>query len=176
MQTSTKRFRKQLGVTMIELILGLSVASVLTTTAVPALDNLLRSRNLAPTTNELVTSLNLARSEALARGNRVAVAAKGGNWAEGWQVFADANDNGALDAGEQIIRDFTPAARSMTITPNFGINYAGTVLSYESSGRPARPGSHGLVLGRLTLKEGGDYRSLCFASIRVRVAKAATCS
>lgn len=175
MQTFSKCRKGQTGVTMVELVMGLAVAGVLTSAAVPSLDNMLRSRHLAPTTNELVTTLNLARSEALARGSRVAVAAKGGNWAEGWQVFADANNNGVLDAGEQVIRDFTPLAPGMTITPNFGITYPGTVLSYESTGRLARPGSHGLVLGRLTLAQGGHVRSLCFASLRMRVVKATIC-
>ena len=167
---------KQRGVTMVEMTMGLAVAGVLTSAAVPSFDNMLRSRHLVPTTHELVTTLNLARSEALARGARVAVAARGGRWAEGWQVFADTNDNGLLDPGEQVIRDFTPAAPGMTITPNFGITYPGTVLSYESSGRLARPGNHGLVLGRLTLAQGGEVRSLCFASLRMRVVKATTCS
>jgi type IV fimbrial biogenesis protein FimT len=160
---------------MVEVMTGLAVASVLTTAAIPALDNLLRSRHLAPTTNELVATFNLARSEALARGSRVAVAAKGGNWTEGWQVFADTNNNGTLDSDEQVIRNFTPAAPGMAITPHFGVTYAGTVLSYESTGRLARPGGHGLVLGRLTLTQGGEVRSLCFASIRLRVEKAANC-
>ncbi|MGE5319219.1 MAG: GspH/FimT family pseudopilin [Hyphomicrobiaceae bacterium] len=176
MEHAGKCIRKQLGTTALELVMGLSVASVLTSAAVPAFDKLMRSRHLVPTTHELVTTLNLARSEALARGTRVAVAARNANWAEGWKVFVDANNNGAHDADEPVIRDFAPAAPGMTITPSFGITYAGTVLSYESIGRLAHPGSHGLVLGRLTLAQGGDVRSLCFASLRVRVVKAATCS
>jgi type IV fimbrial biogenesis protein FimT len=176
MKPPFKRIRRQAGVTMLEVMMGLSVASVLTTAAIPSLDNVMRSRHLVPTTHELVTTLNLARSEALARGTRVAVAARNAKWAEGWHVFVDANNNGALDPDETVIRDFSPMAPGMAITPNFGITYAGTVLSYESTGRLARPGSHGLVLGRLTLTQGGDVRSLCFASLRMRVVRAATCS
>lgn len=176
MESPFKRMRRQAGVTMLEVMMGLSVASVLTTAAIPSLDNVMRSRHLVPTTHELVTTLNLARSEALARGTRVAVAARNANWAEGWHVFVDANNNGVLDPDETVIRDFSPMAPGMAITPNFGITYAGTVLSYESTGRLARPGSHGLVLGRLTLAQGGEVRSLCFASLRMRVVRAATCS
>lgn len=168
--------RKQAGATMLEVVMGLSVSGVLATAAVPSLDNMMRSRHLAPTTNELVAAMNLARSEAITRGGRVAVAAQGGNWANGWQVFADQNDNGRLDAGEQLIREFSPSATGMTITPHFGITYSGTVLSYRSEGRLARPGGEGLVLGRLTLTQGGEVRSLCFASVRLRVAKSATCA
>lgn len=173
---SIRELRNQAGVTMLEVTLGLSVASVLTTAAVPAFDKVMRTRHLVPTTSELVTTLNLARSEALARGTRVVVAARNGNWAEGWRTFVDVNDNGTLDADEPVLRDFSPAAPGMAITPNFGITYAGTVLSYESSGRLARPGNHGLVLGRLTLTQGGEVRTLCFASLRVRVVKTTTCN
>ena len=176
MPTIRQPLRKQLGVTMVEVMMGIAVTGVLTTAALPSFDNMLRKRHLAPTTNELLTSLNLARSEAMTRGGRVAVVARDANWAAGWQVFVDANDNGELDASEQVIRDFSPAAPGMTITPQFGITYPGTVLSYEGTGRLAHPGNHGLVLGRLTLAQGGDVRSLCFASLRVRVAKALTCS
>ncbi len=176
MTAPIRSLHNQAGVTMLEVTLGLAVAGVLTTAAVPAFDKALRSRHLVPTTNELIATLNLARSEALARGTRVAVAARNGNWAEGWHVFVDANDNGVLDSGEHIVRQSAVAAPGMAITPNFGITYPGTVLSYTGTGRLARPGSHGLVLGRLTLAQGGDLRTLCFASMRLRVVRSETCS
>jgi len=173
----TKHSQKQIGTTILEVALGISVTSVLATAAVPSMENLIRSRHLAPTTNDLVATMNLARSEAITRGTRVAVIAKdNGSWSNGWQMFADTNNNGVLDAGEQVIRDYSASAPGLTITPHFGITYPGTVLSYESTGRLARPGGQGLVLGRLSLAQGGDVRTLCFASTRLRVVKALTCS
>lgn len=168
---------KQRGTSLVEIVTALAVAGVLTTAGMPSLTATMNSRHASPTTNELVAALNLARSEALARGSRVAIAARSNaDWSQGWRVFADGNDNGVLDPGEQVIREFQLSAPGLTITPHFGVTYPGTVLSYESTGRLARPGGHGLVLGRLTLTQGSETRSVCFASLRFRVVKAMTCS
>jgi type IV fimbrial biogenesis protein FimT len=176
MQERASTARRQRGTSLIEVVTALSVTGVLATASVPSITSVMSSRHAAPTTNELLAALNLARSEAIARGSRVAIAASAGDWSQGWHIFADHNDNGALDADEPVIRQFAPSAPGLTITPHFGATYAGTVLSYDGTGRLVRPGGHGLVLGRLTLTQGIETRSVCFASLRFRVVKSTTCS
>ena len=173
---SNARTLRQAGATLLELIMGLLVASVLTMSAAPSFSHLLSSRDIAPVTSELLASLNLARSAAMTRQSHVAVAARDDNWSHGWEVFVDANDDGVLDAGEIVLRSSVLEARGLTIAAHFGISYSGKAISYDALGRPQRPGSHGLLLGRLVLTQGSEARSLCFASLRVRVAKATTCS
>lgn len=169
--------RKQRGATMLEVVMGAAVAATLSTAAVPSLTALANRQQVAATTNELLASLNLARSEAIARGTRVAIATRANDdWSTGWRVFVDANDNGIMDAGETVIREFRADSPRLTIRPQFGLNNPGTVLSFDPTGRILRPGSHGMVLGRLTLKQETETRSVCFASLRFRVVNAATCS
>ncbi len=173
---SNVRTYRQAGATLLELVMGLLVASVLTMSAAPSFSHLLSSRDIVPVTSDLLASINLARSAAMTRQSRVAVAARDGHWGQGWEVFVDANDNGVLDSDEILIRSSSLEARGLAIAAHFGASYSGTAISYDAIGRPQRPGSHGLLLGRLVLTQGSEARSLCFASLRVRVTKGSTCS
>ncbi|MEA3277713.1 MAG: GspH/FimT family protein, partial [Pseudomonadota bacterium] len=61
--------------------------------------------------NELVSTLNLARSEAIKRGDRITVckSADGaactgsGGWDQGWIVFVDSDSDAVVDAGEEVL-------------------------------------------------------------------------
>jgi type IV fimbrial biogenesis protein FimT len=64
----------------------------------PSFNDAIRTTRLATSVNELVTSLSLARNEAIKRNRRVVVrtigAADNPNWENGWQVFVDADADG----------------------------------------------------------------------------------
>ncbi|HEU0199690.1 MAG TPA: GspH/FimT family pseudopilin [Burkholderiaceae bacterium] len=159
------------------MIVAMSVAAALASTGLAALNSALERQRLASATNELVTALHFARSEAVTRRMRVAVAANTpGDWAHGWKVFADANDNGTFDDNEVALRESTLPAQGTRITAHFGANYAGDVLSYDPTGVVRRPGNEGLVLGRISLSAGSETRTLCFASLRMRVVTSPRCS
>src|SRR5215467_837616 len=171
----SKRKRAR-GVTLIELLVGLSVATVLCASAVPAFQGALERLRLTTTTNDLVLAVSIARAEATARRARVALAPRSGiDWSAGWQVFIDANDNGRLDPGETIVRIFEPIPARMTITATFGA-FDGHVLSFDHFGLLRRPGSNGMVLGRLTVTMEGNARTLCFSAASVRTVQGAACS
>lgn len=96
------------GFTLIELIVTVSIVTILASIAVPSFSKLIESNQLSAGTNELVSALILARSEALKRSNNVSICAStdqvscsGANFAEGWIVFVDCNavPNGAIDGG-----------------------------------------------------------------------------
>lgn len=164
------------GVTLIEVLVSLSVATVLCASAVPAFQGALERLRLTTTTNDLVLAVSIARAEATARHTRVALAPRSGNdWSSGWHVFIDANDNGRLDAGEAIVRTFEPVPARMTVAATFGA-FDGHVLSFDHFGLLRRPGSNGMVLGRLTLTLEGNARTLCFSAASVRTVQGAVCS
>lgn len=89
------------GFTLVELLIVLGVGSILLAIAVPGYGFLMNTSRLAAVTNDLVTALQLARSEAVKRGMRVTVCKTGdagtvpsacdatANWHEGWLVFVD---------------------------------------------------------------------------------------
>lgn len=86
------------GVTLIELIITLAIIGIITFIGVPSFNNTIRSNRLATSANELVSSLELARNEAIERNRRVVVRTTDANgfWENGWQVFVDADSDNIL--------------------------------------------------------------------------------
>ena len=166
----------QRGASLIEAMMALSIAGVLTGAAVPAMKDALVQQRLRSGSSDLHATFHLARSEAIKRASPVAVTpVDTQDWSTGWRVFADRNDNGTQEADEETLVERPRAAEGMSIRPFFGAMISGTVLSYNSEGRLHRPGGQGLILGRLVLTLDGGARSLCFASLSMRTVAAATC-
>lgn len=154
--------RRQRGITLVEVSVGLAITTAVLQLALPALRDLVASVRLQAVTSELLSDLELARSEAVKRNGRVtlckspdglACAAQGG-WEQGWIVFGDRNRNGVLDAGEEKIArrealgsglhvaGNTPVARYISYTPvgasklTGGGFQAGTVTLCRRSAEP----------------------------------------
>ncbi|MFN7752511.1 MAG: GspH/FimT family pseudopilin [Pseudomonadota bacterium] len=101
------------GLTLVELVIALVVISVLVAIGLPNFTGFMSEQRVRAVASDLAGDLALARAEAASRGAPVIVAragaagclvggAGGTVWREGWCLFADANRNGAMDAGEQI--------------------------------------------------------------------------
>lgn len=100
------KLTKNFGVTLIELIMTISIAFILMGIAIPNFISIISSNRLTTYANELVASLNLARSEAVKRGVQVSVRRKGNssqNWDAGWDIFTDLNGNGVLDVDDDVL-------------------------------------------------------------------------
>ena len=117
---------RQRGFTLQELVVSLAIGSGVTTGATGAYV-MVQETKLTAAVNELVTHLNLARSEAVTRGEEVVVcpsadaktcADAGADntwWTSGYLVYVDANDNGALDATDTIVRVTSGTQRDLTV-------------------------------------------------------------
>lgn len=87
------------GFTLLELMVTVSVAALLVTVGVPTFVTFVRNTRTTTHTNDLVTALNLGRSEATRRGAPVVVCASGdgatcsaaNDWSTGWVVVAPGN-------------------------------------------------------------------------------------
>ena len=94
---SSQRLRQLRGLTMIELMVTLSLLVILTSLAAPSFIQTIASTRVSSATNELLSTLALAKSEAIKRGSRMTVCPStdgtsctaGTNWANGWIVFND---------------------------------------------------------------------------------------
>lgn len=101
---------QQAGFTLIELMIVTVIVAIFVTVGVPNFQNLISDNRLSAQANRLVSSLQLARSEALQLRTPVSICrstdgancAGAGAWETGWLVFVDTNANGDVD-GQQIL-------------------------------------------------------------------------
>jgi type IV fimbrial biogenesis protein FimT len=102
--------KKWQAFTLIELMIVLGVAAILATMAAPAFWNMIQNSRTTTQANELVTAINLARSEAIKRGERVEICSTanpaagecGGDndWAAGWLVRVDGDASDVIRVWE----------------------------------------------------------------------------
>jgi type IV fimbrial biogenesis protein FimT len=129
-QRATHRSRAR-GFTLLELMATVSILGVLLAIGVPSFNEIIRNNRTAAQANELVTALNIARSEASKRGVPVTVCAADaardacagdavGNWANGWLIFQDANGvAGAMDDDQDdLIQRSERVADGITLVTN----------------------------------------------------------
>ena len=138
------------GITLVELLVTISVASILATVAVPSLYSLINSNRLTTVTNTLLSSFYLTRSEAIKRNTRVTMAANSGSWKQGWAVFVDSNANAIADPGEQIILQNEAIAGNILIRGNIHVSH---YVSYLGTGF-SRTLNGALQLGTISVCDG----------------------
>jgi len=131
------------GFTLIEMLVVLTIAVILLAIGIPNMTNLFQTNRLATTTNELVATLNLARSEAIRRGASVVMLSTAGarNWGGGWSMFVDLDGNNVRDTSLGSLED--EIRRGNTITaPATIVSSAGyaTVVQFDGQGRMAGAG------------------------------------
>jgi type IV fimbrial biogenesis protein FimT len=88
------------GLTLVELLVTVSIAAILLALAAPTFSRFVAGTQLTSRTNDLVAALNLARSEAVLRGQVISLGSADGslNYETGWSVFTDANADGVRAA------------------------------------------------------------------------------
>ena len=88
---------REIGFTLVELLITIVVVSILLAMGAPAFKDFIKNNRVTAQTNDLVSAIQLARSEALKRGTNAVVCASSDQstctgkdtWAEGWIVFSD---------------------------------------------------------------------------------------
>lgn len=113
------------GFTLIELMITITVVAILLSLAIPSFDNIIRENRMTTQTNELITAISIARSEAIRQGVQVDVVPVSGSWNNGWIVKV----NGGAD-----LRVFEAPGGTITITSTLAsLQYSASGLPTESS-------------------------------------------
>ncbi len=96
-RNDTRMKKQQFGVSLLELMVAITIFGILVGLAVPSFREFTRNNRVTAAQNDLVSTVNFARSEALKRSTPVAVCATDDgescsdddNWNNGWIVFVD---------------------------------------------------------------------------------------
>lgn len=110
--------RHALGFTAIELLIVITILAVLTAMALPSFGPVIERWRTNQTVNNITSTIYVARSEAIKRGGKVSVrkiangtdgctfASTNQEWSCGWIIFVDTDEDGNLDAGEEVLQSF----------------------------------------------------------------------
>lgn len=129
------------GVTLVELMVTIAVASILLTVAVPSFQDAIQRNRLTSATNNFVVSIHYARTEAIKRGRTITLCKSssgtscatgtGTFWENGWIAFVDTDADGTLDTGETLLRAWPSLPTGYTLRPN---NNFANFLRYNPRG------------------------------------------
>lgn len=101
--------KKENAFTLMELMVVIAIGAILVTIAVPSFINMMERNRVSAQARDVISAFNLARAEAITRGNTVSVCTSNNgtgcsgstNWANGWIVFSELSvpPNSAVDGG-----------------------------------------------------------------------------
>jgi len=132
--------------TIIELLATLTIVAILAAISAPNFISVIQNNRMTTQSNELMTSLALARSEAITRGVQVSICKSndqvttptcGGSWQDGWVVFVDTSTaNGSIDSGEEVLRVHEPLSENTTLKFVTAVSPASDIthISYTNDG------------------------------------------
>lgn len=120
------------GFTLLELMITLSVASLLVVAATPTFRETIQESRMRAAVTNLEGALNLARMEAMRRNVSVTVCSVAdpqaaspqdckdddSGWDTGWIVFADRNVDLDFDANDELIRVFPAPEAGLSVLQN----------------------------------------------------------
>lgn len=138
------------GFSLIELMITLTVGAILVTAAVPTMRDFIRNGRLTSGANDLLHSIQVARTEAVKRqngnvvvcgsanpiANDAAITCSYGTF-NGWVVFQDTNGNWQHDAAEPVIEKHPALDATVTVKTDANSN----IFSFTPSGFAAPDGA-----------------------------------
>jgi len=127
-----------MGISLIELMVTISILSILLAIAIPNFKDMSRSYQVTSQAQFWVSVLNFSRSEAAKRGQRVTLCPSSDGASclvssrlhVGWIAFVDENNNASLDAGETIVRSGAAENKYTLVLSGTSSNY----ISFISNG------------------------------------------
>ena len=152
--------RRVVGLTLIELLITLFIASLLASMTLPGLRDLLDRFKLQRACSEFRSALALTLSEAIRRGVRVdLVPAAAGDWRNGWLVLIDTNNNQRADVGEAVLHQGGVPPEGLHIVSS--LRDPKPYLAFDPSGRPRSAASSAVPqIGSLLFTVGSQQRKI----------------
>lgn len=124
---------------MVELMIALTLVAVLMALALPSFQTAGAKTRIKSQTNDLMSAIATARSEAIRRGLRVTLcsstngtACAADAWASGFVMFEDKDADLVLDTGETVLRSQKGAAEGITVKK---ASASASAISFGPDGR-----------------------------------------
>ena len=137
------------GFTLLEAMVAISIAMIILAVGIPSFTSSIDNQRMTAATNELVMTLNVAKTEAIKRvayvtvckSSNGATCTAGSSWDDGWIVFANATNANLnqLDVGDELIRVFPALHDRLTIGTVGGV---GDFFSFRPSGTLGTSGAN----------------------------------
>ncbi|HOY22019.1 MAG TPA: GspH/FimT family pseudopilin [Cellvibrio sp.] len=160
------------GFTLIDLIITLSVMSILLTIGLPSVSTQIQNARVKAATNSLLEAINLTRSQAVFANKRATIR-KQNEWEGGWEIFIDGDNDGIRDNDEATVRRYEQL-KGIRIVANRPIkNYVSYIGTGESRNASGTSGG-GFQAGTFTIcpaATGKGYELILARGGRVRVAE-----
>ncbi|MGH8383960.1 MAG: GspH/FimT family pseudopilin [Pseudomonas sp.] len=126
----------QRGFSLIELLMGLTIAGIVLHLVSPAFAALAESNYREEAARSLAGGMRSARSEAIARNQTVVIHSIDGDWGQGWRIILDISGKGYEDDSNPLIIE----RRSGTGVPIFGNRYVKKSVGFGPMGEPVHGG------------------------------------
>jgi type IV fimbrial biogenesis protein FimT len=134
---------RQRGYSLLEMLVTMGIAAVVLGVGVPSFREVLANNRMAGAANDLITSIHVARTEAVKRRGTVSLCGSS-NWdsanpacnlagGTGWIVFFDADADVNVDPGDTVLLAHPPLATGITFDIDPG---ASGYLQYGANGFP----------------------------------------
>jgi type IV fimbrial biogenesis protein FimT len=120
------------GLSLVELLVTISIISVIISIATPGASRLREKQQLASTLSDLRGGLALTRQEAIRIGGSVSIAPLDNHWQYGWRIFHDANHDGIWDSEEHVLRQIPALPTALSLSGNAPLR---RYIRYTPSGR-----------------------------------------
>jgi type IV fimbrial biogenesis protein FimT len=160
--------KRNLGFSLIELMVTLAVLVILITVAIPSFTSLIQNSRSAALANSIVIALNVARSEAVKRNALINLcpgndgSACPGNWTNGWIV--------QLNTGATTVQVWDAPDTGAVITQVGG----NSTIRFDGSGRMTLPAAAVTINSRYPNCTGQQARQIQISTTgRVSVTRAA---
>jgi type IV fimbrial biogenesis protein FimT len=143
------------GFTLIEMLVTISIAAIMAMMAAPSMTESIQNSKTKALSGKFTVALHLTQSESIKRGVQVSIKpqqSSANEWQSGWDIFADPNGNGTLDAGEELIQTHTIDANGISLVSEDTV--FATWLGFLPSG--AVTGNNGISGGFKICRADGD--------------------
>lgn len=153
----------QRGHTLTELIVAGAITLVLAATAIPNFGGMIDALAMRSATDELFAAVQHTRAQAIAQNARVMLAplSADGDWAQGWAVFIDTDQDRRPGESDRILMQRGPLKPGIRISSVFSTQPSPAYLAYNGMGRAcSATSSMAARFGTFTLRQEDAVRRI----------------